>query len=799
MKITHLTKTMKSVEKDMKKEEKSAEKLAANKTKIEDKVKTIKTKLSDIDFSEPEFNKLEEEKVSLENSVSSLEEIAETLTAQLQGRLAFAYSDPVKGFDRSRVKGMVAKLVQVRNPKHSTALEVVAAGRLYQVVVDDAVTGKALLNRGKLQRRVTIIPLDKITSRRIPDSTAEYAASMAKKLGATSSPAIELVGFDEEVRSAMEYVFGATLVVDTPEAANKICDTTKTRTVTLDGDVYDPSGTISGGSKQNLGSTLTKLSELAAATSELEVKRARLTKVASKLRDMQAMSKMFGKLSDDLEIATAELAAVEKQLSQTKFGMLAEKYSGMKKEVDEATVEHEKMEEEKSAKWALYSELKAKEADLKKEREERLKSIDAKVKKAKTAAANMAKKARDAESKSQTLVLELDSMKAEVAAAEEAVLAADKAVKEANEKEGEMQMKVGEIKAYYDEAKAELDEVEKELAACNHELKSLSKEKSRLTKKAESAELEGKKLAVKVAKYHKEKANAERLISSMLKKYPWIESEKEAFGVTGGDYDFEATNPSEMSSQLKALKNEQDTLAKKINKKVMGMIEKAEGEYTELLRKRKVVENDKKKIQAVIEELDVKKKSELERTWLKVNRDFGSIFSTLLPGTSAKLEPPEGMQAWEGLEVKVAFGDVWKQSLTELSGGQRSLLALSLILSLLLFKPAPMYILDEVDAALDLSHTQNIGNMLKTHFSHSQFIVVSLKEGMFSNANVIFRTKFVDGVSTVTRTIGTGASAKARALTEAGGNEENIHGAPVRKRAARGPRGSGKENSLGMR
>jgi len=57
-----------------------------------------------------------------------------------------------------------------------------------------------------------------------------------------------------------------------------------------------------------------------------------------------------------------------------------------------------------------------------------------------------------------------------------------------------------------------------------------------------------------------------------------------------------------------------------------------------------------------------------------------------------------------------------------------------------------------VDAALDLSHTQNIGHMIKTHFPFSQFIVVSLKEGMFNNANVIFRTKFMDGVSAVTRT-----------------------------------------------
>lgn len=121
----------------------------------------------------------------------------------------------------------------------------------------------------------------------------------------------------------------------------------------------------------------------------------------------------------------------------------------------------------------------------------------------------------------------------------------------------------------------------------------------------------------------------------------------------------------------------------------------------------------------------------------------------------------------DGLEVKVAFNGEWKESLTELSGGQRSLLALSLILSLLLFKPAPMYILDEVDAALDLSHTQNIGMMLRTHFSNSQFIVVSLKEGMFNNANVIFRTKFVDGISAVIRTVAGGKARNVAAITAA--------------------------------
>lgn len=82
----------------------------------------------------------------------------------------------------------------------------------------------------------------------------------------------------------------------------------------------------------------------------------------------------------------------------------------------------------------------------------------------------------------------------------------------------------------------------------------------------------------------------------------------------------------------------------------------------------------------------------------------------------------------------------------------RSLIALSLIMAMLQFKPAPMYILDEIDAALDLSHTQHIGQLFKNRFKGSQFIVVSLKEGLFTNANVLFRTQFRDGTSVVQRT-----------------------------------------------
>lgn len=209
----------------------------------------------------------------------------------------------------------------------------------------------------------------------------------------------------------------------------------------------------------------------------------------------------------------------------------------------------------------------------------------------------------------------------------------------------------------------------------------------------------------------------------------------------------------EESKRLKSLEERQSVLKRNINTNVLDMIDRVETREASLKSMLLTVNNDKKMISTTIDALDDFKREALERTWTQVNEDFGAIFNDLLPGNSCRLEPlgKGGLITSEGLEIKVKLGGVWKESLTELSGGQRSLTALALILALLQYKPAPMYILDEVDAALDLSHTQNIGTLLKKRFKGSQFIVVSLKEGMFTNANVLFRTRFRDGVSSIER------------------------------------------------
>ena len=90
------------------------------------------------------------------------EQITVILSKHDDADLDFTYRDPEAGFDKARVKGVVAKLVHINDVQHATALEVAAGGKLYQVIVDTEATAKALLAKGSLRQRVTIIPINKV-------------------------------------------------------------------------------------------------------------------------------------------------------------------------------------------------------------------------------------------------------------------------------------------------------------------------------------------------------------------------------------------------------------------------------------------------------------------------------------------------------------------------------------------------------------------------------------------------------------------------------------------------------------
>lgn len=304
-------------------------------------------------------------------------------------------------------------------------------------------------------------------------------------------------------------------------------------------------------------------------------------------------------------------------------------------------------------------------------------------------------------------------------------------------------------KESHDIAQAQLEDERAKLTGFDDELRELEETTHAKNSQITEESLEMQKLGHHLEKLQKDQQVAASAVAHMEEEHEWIADEKDNFGRPNTVYDFKRQNIAECKSTLRNLTERFQGMKKKINPKVMNMIDSVEKKEAALKNMMKTVIRDKRKIEETIINLNEYKREALHKTWTTVNGDFGQIFSELLPGSFAKLDPPEGKDITDGLEFKVSLGKVWKQSLAELSGGQRSLIALSLIMALLQFKPAPMYILDEVDAALDLSHTQNIGRLIKTRFKGSQFIIVSLKDGMFQNANRIFRTRFSEGTSIV--------------------------------------------------
>ncbi|KAI4883401.1 hypothetical protein NFI96_032452 [Prochilodus magdalenae] len=695
--------------------------------------------------------RLMEQKRRLSCEVNQLREKYESFMGQFPN-LRFEYKDPEKNWDRTKVKGLVANLFSVTDVCNATALEVVAGGRLYNVVVDNEVTGKKILEKGELKRRYTIIPLNKISARTLNDKVVNSAKGLVGEDNVHT--ALSLVGYESELRKAMEYVFGTTLVCDTLDNAKKVAFNkhVSTKTVTLGGDVFDPQGTLTGGARAQTASVLSKLAEVKDVQDCLRAKEAELVSVEKELGSLKGTAEKYRQLKQQLDLKTEEAQILETKLQQSSFHKQQEELENLHKTIEESEEILKKTKEVQKKAEEKYKVLENKMKNAEAEREKELKTAQQKLNQAKSKADAFNKKLKERQQEADAVALELEELKREQAGYEQQIQAVDEAMKAIQEQISAMTTEVAANKEAVREAQEQLSQQKEVILGQEREIKGKSEEANRLREQNNDAQLKIKELEHNISKHKKDSADAAARVTRMLAENDWISSERHFFGQPNSAYDFKTNSPKEAGQRLKRLEETKDKLERNINRRAMNMLSEAEERYNDLKKKKRIVENDKAKILETIKELDQKKNEALNVAWQKVNKDFGSIFSTLLPGANARLAPPEGCGVLDGLEFKVALGNTWKENLTELSGGQRSLVALSLILAMLLFKPAPIYILDEVDAALDLSHTQNIGQMLRTHFTHSQFVVVSLKDGMFTNANVLFKTKFVDGISAVTRT-----------------------------------------------
>ncbi|KAF2035292.1 RecF/RecN/SMC protein [Setomelanomma holmii] len=754
LKISHLEKQVKEDEPKAKKAKDQNSGLIKDLEALRTQAKKLESELSKMGFDEGKESDMYQQESHLQARIRELKQQADEMRRRV-ANIDFSYSDPAPNFDRSRVKGLVAQLFTL-NKEHTqagTALEICAGGRLYNVVVDSAATGKQLLENGRLKKRVTIIPLDKISA--FPASAAKIGAAQKLAPGKVDL-ALSLVGYDEEVTAAMEYVFGSTLVCEDAETAKRVTfdPAVRMRSVTHQGDTYDPAGVLSGGSAPQSSGVLITLQKLSQITMELKSQEAQLVSLQATMVKEKKKLDAARNTKQELDLKQHEIKLTEEQISGNSSSSIIQAIEEMKQNIAQLK---EDVKTAKARQDEVNKDVKRIERDMSEfnnNKGSKLAELQASLEKLKKALSKNNAAIKPLQSEMREAMVESEQCGSDLAATQEQLQEVETTLKSQQEELDELLAEQARVRDAHDIAQANLSDEQAKLTGFDEELRALEDAiRSKNTSITEGG-LEQQKLGHEIERFHKEQEGAAGHVKALEKEYDFIASDAELFGRAGTVYDFKGVNMADCKTKRKALEERFQQKKNKINPKVMAMIDSVEKKEANLKKNMSTVIKDKTKIEETIVKLDEYKKEALHKTWTTVNRDFGAIFNELLPGSFAKLDPPEGKTISDGLEVKVMLGKVWKQSLTELSGGQRSLIALSLIMALLQFKPAPMYILDEVDAALDLSHTQNIGRLFKTRFKGSQFIVVSLKDGMFQNANRIFRTRFVDGTSVVAATSG---------------------------------------------
>ncbi|XP_070389452.1 structural maintenance of chromosomes protein 2-like [Dermacentor albipictus] len=300
MRLKHSQEEAKKKQAECKKTEASYQKDEAANRGIEKELNAIRAQLSKLNYEEGRDENLLSQKQQLQREIHGLRQNIDIFEARNQ-HLSFNYTDPVRNFDRRKVYGLVCDLFTVKDQRATRALEMAAGGKLFNIVVDNEETGKLLLKNGRLKRRVTIIPLNKITGRDVEPHVIKRAQSLVGRDNVFSAQS--LVDYPPHLAPAMKFVFGTTLVTTKIDDARIVAfdNGVQMRTVSFDGASFDPSGVISGGAQLKGPSTLEMVAQIQKDRTELASREQAYANISKELAGIQAVAQKYNRLKTELE------------------------------------------------------------------------------------------------------------------------------------------------------------------------------------------------------------------------------------------------------------------------------------------------------------------------------------------------------------------------------------------------------------------------------------------------------------------------------------------------------------------
>jgi len=669
-----------------------------------------------------------------------LEEMEEDYSGFFQGvKEVLKARDQLKG-----ICGAVAELIQVEK-QYEVAIDIALSSSMQHIVVETEEDAKKAIQFLKQNHygRATFLPLSIIKPKMVSVQDERIIKDHPSFIGTAAS----LIKFDSKYQSVIQNLLGNVLISHNIDGANKLAKLLnyRYRIVTLEGDVVNPGGSMTGGTiKQKTTSLLSRKTELESLNQKLKSMEEKSLLLEN---DLKQKKELINNLRQEANLIrqTGESLRIESDKLKEQLNDIKWQESSLNDRLSIFDTEEKEYEMEKNALEAKKQENDYKLASLLEtisEIEKEIQQLSEKRNTHQTAKAVLIEEinelkilAAKKEEQFNNLVSQIQDMK----------LRLDEVTLQLNENENDLNLLISETENSHSGVELIEQEVKQKLADKNNVMELIAtRRQDRLNAQQKLEDLENE--AKELRRQHK--GLSELLVDEEVQLNRIDVDLENRLNVLREEYflTFEGAKEEyplpcvyeEAKKKVKLIKLAIDELGT-VNLGAIDEYERINERYQFLTEQKNDLTDAKDTLFKVIEEMDEEMVKRFDESFTAIKEQFNSVFQSLFGGGKAelKLTNPEDLLN-TGVDIIAQPPGKKLQNLALLSGGERALTAIALLFSILRVRPVPFTVLDEVEAALDDANVYRFSQYLRQFSQETQFIVITHRKGTMEEADVLY-------------------------------------------------------------
>lgn len=645
----------------------------------------------------------------------------------------------------SGIVGAVAELISVPQD-YQLAIQTVVSNQLQSIVTEDEVAAKHAIaylrqNRGG---RATFLPLNIIQARTINTNDLNKAKKVTGFVGVAS----DLVTYDGKVENIVKNILGNLLVAKNIDDATSISAAVnrKFRVVTLDGNVVNAGGSLTGGQQRRVNSSiLSRKDELADLTKQLSKQELLMDQKQALVQDLRNQLVQFNAEKKRIDAKLANFnqskSKFENEIStsQSEEKHFSERLDVIKynlsKNQEEQTQINQDLATQKATAEKIQKEITATQQEID-QKQKLLTDFDTQLNKI--------------NHQEQELQTKLAVIKNNHANESDQNSYLKESISQATEQISELQGKLNDLDSEKNQLDLSNTEVKNRIKECQTEIKDLQDVVAKLKAEREKQQALSTELNSKAQRnFDLQKAAADQQESLAIQNTKLSNQIDSRLDTLSQDYQltYEASlqdlkrgdyDPEALKKEARLLKMGIEELGT-VNLSAIDDYDKVKDRYEFLTQQQNDLLQARSQLLDTMSEMDKEVTTRFKKTFDEVSEAFEKIFPEMFAGGRAKLvltEPDNLLES--GIEIIAQPPGKKFQRLSLLSGGEKALTAITLLFAIIKAKPVPFCILDEVEASLDDANVYRFANYLNQYDDNTEFIVITHRKGTMMNVNRLY-------------------------------------------------------------